>query len=86
MVETMVRLHPDDLDILANKIAKKMAEARSVPERTVDIDELVIVTGIPKSTIYKLAMERKKNGFPCGRAGKALVFKISEVQDWIKKR
>jgi predicted DNA-binding transcriptional regulator AlpA len=85
MVETMVRLHPDDLEILATKLAKKMAEARSVPERSVDINELSIVVGIPKSTLYKLSMERRKNGFPCGKAGKSLAFKISDVQDWIRK-
>jgi predicted DNA-binding transcriptional regulator AlpA len=85
-METIVRLHPDDLDLLAKKIISGMVEARSMPEKYVDLEELSTVCGIPTSTIYKYSSERRKNGFPCGKAGKELRFKVSEVQEWMKKR
>ena len=81
-----IRLHPDDIDVLAKKIADGMAESRARPERLVDIDELTIILSVPKPTLYKWSHLSDKNGFPVSKRGKELRFKVSDVQQWLTKK
>ncbi len=86
MVETILRLHPDDIDLLAKKIVSGMAEAKAMPEKLVGIDELAVITGIPKGTLYQYSHQSESNGFPCSKRGKELRFKASEVIEWLKDK
>lgn len=86
MAETMLRLHPDDIELLAKKIVSGMVEAKAMPEKLIGIDELATITGVPKGTLYQYSHQCETNGFPCSKKGKVLRFKASEVQGWLKEK
>lgn len=56
------------------------------PEPYLNITELShYLSGIPVTTIYKWTAKKRITGFPAHKVGKHLRFKMSEVDDWIRK-
>lgn len=84
--QVVIRLHPDDIELLAKKIVTGMSESKAIPEKLIGVDELVELIAKPKGTIYQWSYLSERNGFPCSKRGKELRFKASDVQEWIRQR
>jgi excisionase family DNA binding protein len=68
----------DDLNSLGQVIVKALRQ----PEPYIDIDRVVELTGIPKTTIYKYTSNRT---IPHYKKGKEIRFKWSEVENWMQE-
>ncbi len=51
-------------------------------ERWVDIDEVASHLGVTKDSIYRWV---EKKGFPAHHVGRLFRFKLSEVDEWVRK-
>jgi len=74
-----IRLHPDDIDILA----KKIAEYRIAPEKWITTEELSAAMGIPIKTIYNYT---STTNIPHVRRGNRCYFQLSKVDKWYSER
>lgn len=54
-------------------------------EPFITIKELSLLLQIPIKTIYKWVSESSINKFPSRKIGRHLRFRLSEVDDWLKK-
>lgn len=52
----------------------------TLPDR-IGVDDVEEETGLSKSTIYKLTMDKK---LPCSKFGKQLVFSRKEIRQWLE--
>lgn len=51
-------------------------------ERWVNVEEVAKHLGVRKESVYRWI---DKKGFPAHRAGRLLRFKLSEVDEWVRK-
>lgn len=77
-----VELSDDTIKKLIDGITQAIFEKKSMPEPCVDIETLCNQINVSVGKIYQLTSKSNFNGFPCHRRGKALTFKVSEVEDW----
>ena len=54
----------------------------STEERWVNAEEVAKHLGVRKESVYRWI---DKKGFPAHRAGRLLRFKLSEVDEWVRK-
>lgn len=54
------------------------------PERFVPVEQILDTTGLTRSAFYSL--RHRGEGPPAYRFGKRLMFKWSEVEEWIESR
>ena len=54
----------------------------STEERWVNVEEVAKHLGVRKESVYRWI---DKKGFPAHRAGRLLRFKLSEVDEWVRK-
>ena len=71
-----IRLHPDDMQALAQMVARQIKTAQAEPERLYNLKELAEVLNIPYSTLSK----RKLKPCKIGKNGRKM-YRISDVLD-----
>lgn len=54
----------------------------SAEERWVDVEEVAKHLGVRRESVYRWV---DKKGFPAHRAGRLLRFKLSEVDEWVRR-
>ena len=54
----------------------------SIEERWVDVEKVAKHLGVRRESVYRWI---DKKGFPAHRAGRLLRFKLSEVDEWVRK-
>lgn len=64
---------------------EKQEERKQEFEPFVTVKELSELLQIPVKTIYKWSSESHINGFPTHKIGRHLRFRLSEVDEWLKK-
>lgn len=77
-----VELSLSSMQRLADLIGEKILTAKNLPEPWLNINQLSTALGLSKKTIYKYTYQ---TDIPCKR-GRPLMFKLSEVEQWLKKR
>lgn len=72
------------LEIIEQKTAARLPEPKQKPEQKEDrvgIEEILQLTGLSKSKIYKLSMN---NAIPNRKFGNRLVFSIKAITEWME--
>jgi predicted DNA-binding transcriptional regulator AlpA len=54
-------------------------------EPLVGIDVVVEKLGVPKKTIYQWCYQSRVTGFPYYRVGRWSKFRLSEIEQWLRK-
>lgn len=83
-----------ELDELISNSVKKALEGyipKTSPKSDIcNLDEAVIITGLPKSALYKFTMKQYRENdpipLPFFHSGKFLRFRRSELHDWCESR
>ncbi|MDR0305603.1 MAG: hypothetical protein LBI42_02075 [Chitinispirillales bacterium] len=75
-----MRLHPDDINLLANQIADNMREVKNESEKLLNKKELAKRLGIPYSTLLPKSLPFHR----VGRGGRKM-YRESEVVKFFKR-
>ncbi len=86
---TDIVLSPVPVSELVDRIATELEERMTrhtppapLPDR-LSLEEAIMLTGLTRSTIYKLTMDKS---IPFAKYGKRLIFSRRELREWIEKR
>ena len=72
------------LDELAARVAERLAgQQRPGPERWAGVAEVAEHLGIARQGVYDRAHAAATTGFPVHRDGSRLIFKLTEVDQWL---
>jgi predicted DNA-binding transcriptional regulator AlpA len=76
---------PELVTLIADEIESRISRletSESLPDR-IDLNEVMNITGLKKSAIYKLTMA---GTIPHGKYGRLLVFSRTEILNWIDQQ
>jgi hypothetical protein len=79
-MENIVRLHPEDMSILAELVARKISGIKEEDEKLLNLKDLAVVLDVPYSTLSKKSL-------PFHRAGRRdrKLYRKSEVLTYLKR-
>lgn len=81
----LVDLSPETIRILAVEIARAVTKQPRAPEKLVGIKELHDAIGVPTKTLYRWSCMRAQNKMPVYKQGIGVRFKVSEIQEWMRR-
>jgi hypothetical protein len=79
-MENIVRLHPDDMSILAELVARKISGIKEEDEKLLNLKDLAVVLDVPYSTLSKKSLPFHRTG----RRDRKL-YRKSEVFEYLKR-
>jgi excisionase family DNA binding protein len=85
----IIQLNADELrmtiETIVSDAIQKIEKGKTpiLPDRVTDLNEVSLITGLRKSTIYK---ETAAGTMPVSRFGKKLVFSRKELLQWMESR
>jgi len=78
-------LPPAVLDMIVERVADRVAQrVRPQAEPWVGVEEVARHLGCKRQRIYDLVCRRQATGIPHRKEGSRLLFRLSEVDRWIK--
>lgn len=76
---------PELVDLIASEVESRLKETKPVEplHDRIGLEEVIRITGLQKSALYKKTMD---NAIPHCKFGRQLVFSRREVEAWMQER